>query len=97
MLSQHPVGRTPLHPLLDQCRDPLAAAGIRPRLRTVLAGPGYVTEDNFARAEEQKLRLLAPLTKDPATLVRSRTTLIRYAEVICVPPGALPGRHRVWP
>jgi hypothetical protein len=33
----------------------------------VLAGSGYVTEDNFARAEEQKLRLLAPLGKDPAT------------------------------
>ena len=31
------------------------------------ADAGYVTEDNFARAEQQKLRLLAPLTKDPAT------------------------------
>jgi transposase len=67
MLSQHPVDRTLLHPLLDQCRDQLAAAGIRPKLRTVLADSGYVTEDNFARAEEQKLRLLAPLGKDPAT------------------------------
>jgi hypothetical protein len=53
MLSQHPVGRTLLHPLLDQCRGQLAAAGIRPKLRTVLAGSGYVTEDNFTRAEEQ--------------------------------------------
>ena len=67
MLSQHPVDRTLLHPLLDQCRDQLAAAGIRPKLRTVLAGSGYVTEDNFARAGQQKLRLLAPLGKDPAT------------------------------
>src|SRR5215471_9336591 len=35
MLSQHPVDRTLLHPLLDRCRDQLAAAGIRPKLRTV--------------------------------------------------------------
>jgi transposase len=67
VLSQHPVDRTLLHPLLDQCRDQLAAAGIRPKLRTVLADSGYVTEDNFARADQQKLRLLAPLGKDPAT------------------------------
>ena len=33
----------------------------------MLADSGYVTEDNFARAEEQQLRLLAPLGKDPAT------------------------------
>jgi hypothetical protein len=46
MLSQHPVDRTLLHPLLDQCRDQLAVAGIRPKLRTVLAGSGYVSEDN---------------------------------------------------
>ncbi len=37
MLSQHPVDRTLLHPLLDRCRDQLTAAGIRPRLHTVLA------------------------------------------------------------
>jgi transposase len=43
MLSQHPVDRTLLHPLLDQCRDQLAAAGIRPKLRTVLADSGDVT------------------------------------------------------
>jgi hypothetical protein len=67
MLSQHPVDRTLLHPLLEQCRGQLAAAGIRPRLRTVLADSGYVTEDNFARADQQKLRLLAPLAKDPTT------------------------------
>jgi transposase len=67
MLSQHPVDRTLLHPLLGQCRDQLTAAGIRPKLRTVLADSGYVTEENFTRAEQDKLRLLAPLGKDPAT------------------------------
>jgi transposase len=65
MLSWHPVDRTLLHPLLDQCRDQLAAAGIRPVLRTVLADSGYVSEENFARADTGKLRLLAPLAKDP--------------------------------
>jgi hypothetical protein len=65
MLSQHPVDRTLLHPLLDQCRDQLAAARIRPKLRTVLADSGYVSEDNFARADTDGLRLLAPLAKDP--------------------------------
>jgi transposase len=65
MLSRHPVDRTLLHPLLDQCRDQLAAAGIRPKLRTVLADSGYVSEENFARAGQDKLRLLAPLAKDP--------------------------------
>jgi transposase len=66
VLSWHPAGRTLLHPLLDQCRDQLAAAGIRPELRTVLADSGYVSEENFARADQDKLRLLAPLAKDPA-------------------------------
>jgi Transposase DDE domain len=66
MLSWHPAGRTLLHPLLDQCRDQLAAAGIWPKLRTVLADSGYVSEENFARADQDKLRLLAPLAKDPA-------------------------------
>jgi Transposase DDE domain len=65
MLSQHPVDRTLLHPLLDQCRDQLAAAGIGPKLRTVLADAGYVSEETFALAEQDKLRLLAPLAKDP--------------------------------
>ena len=65
MLSQHPVDRTLLHPLLDTCREQLTQAGIRPELRTVLADSGYVSEDNFARADQDKLRLLAPLAKDP--------------------------------
>jgi hypothetical protein len=33
MLSQHPAGRTLLHPLLDTCREQLTDAGIRPELR----------------------------------------------------------------
>src|ERR1700757_1296885 len=65
MLSQHPVDRTLLHPLLDTCREQLTEAGIRPELRTVLADSGYVSEDNFPRADQDKLRLLAPLAKDP--------------------------------
>ena len=65
MLSQHPVDRTLLHPLLDTCREQLTGAGIRPKLRTVLAGSGYVSEENFARADTDGLRLLAPLAKDP--------------------------------
>ena len=65
-LSQHPVDRTLLHPLLDTCGQQLAEAGIRPKLRTVLADSGYVSEENFARADQDKLRLLAPLAKDPA-------------------------------
>jgi hypothetical protein len=65
MLSQHPVDRTLLHPLLDTCREQMTEAGIRPKLRTVLADSGYVSEENFARADADGLRLLAPLAKDP--------------------------------
>ena len=54
-----------LHPALDTCRQQLTQAGIRPELRTVLADAGYVSEENFARAGTGKLRLLAPLAKDP--------------------------------
>jgi hypothetical protein len=71
MLSQHPVDRTLLHPLLDTCRHQLAEAGIRPKLRTVLADSGYASEQTFARADADGLRLLAPLAKDPGR--RSRT------------------------
>jgi hypothetical protein len=66
MLSQHPVDRTLLHPLLDRCRNQLTGAGIRAKLRTVLADAGYVSEETFARADADGLRLLAPLAKDPA-------------------------------
>jgi transposase len=65
MLSQHPVDRTLLHPLLDTCRQQLTEAGIAPKLRTVLADAGYSSEENFIRGEQQKLRLLVPLRKDP--------------------------------
>ncbi len=65
MLSRHPVDRTLLHPLPGTCRQQLTEAGIGPKLRTVLAGSGYVSEDNFARAGTDGLRLLAPLAKDP--------------------------------
>ncbi len=65
MLSQHPVDRTLLHPLLDTCRQQLTDAGIRPKLRTVLADAGYASEETFARAGAGGLRLLAPLAKDP--------------------------------
>jgi transposase len=76
MLSQHPVDRTLLHPLLDTCREQLTQAGIRPKLRTVLADSGYVSEENFARADAGRLRLLAPLAKDPG---RGRTRTPRRA------------------
>jgi hypothetical protein len=72
VLSWHPVDRTLLHPVLDTCRQQLAEADIRPKLRTVLTDSGYVSEQNFARAEDGGLRLLAPLAKDPA-LRRQRT------------------------
>jgi transposase len=65
MLSQHPAGRTLPHPLPGRCRDQLAAAGIAAKLRAVLADSGYVSEGNFARADADGLRLLAPLAKDP--------------------------------
>ena len=49
----------------NRCRDQLAAAGICPKLRTVLADSGYASEQAFARADADGLRLLAPLAKDP--------------------------------
>jgi hypothetical protein len=72
MLSQHPAGRTLLHPLLDTCRQQLTQAGIRPKLRTVLADSGYASEETFTRAGADGLRLLAPLAKDPGKR-RTRT------------------------
>jgi Transposase DDE domain len=65
MPSQHPAGRTLLHPLLNTCRRQLADAGIEPKLLTVLADSGYASEETFARADADGLRLLAPLAKDP--------------------------------
>jgi glutamine synthetase adenylyltransferase len=66
VLAQHPVDRTLPRPVPGICRQQLADAGIRPKLRTVLADSGYVSEDTFARADDGGLRLLAPLAKDPA-------------------------------
>src|SRR6266516_2915477 len=89
MLSRHPAGRTLLHPLLDTCRQQLAKAGIEPRLRTVLADSGYVSEDNFARADAGGLRLLAPLAKDPG---RHRPRTAKKPRH----PGRLPATARAW-
>ena len=71
MLSQHPAGRTLLHPLPGQCRDQLASAGARPKLRTVLADAGYASEETFARADTDRLRLLAPLANPGRHQVRA--------------------------
>jgi Transposase DDE domain len=80
MLSRHPVGRTLLHPLPGPCRDQLAAAGIRPGLRTVLADSGYLSEENFARADTGKLRLLAALAKDPGRPSSRPATRARHLD-----------------
>ena len=76
MLSRHPAGRTLPRPLPGTCRQQLAQAGIRSKLRTVLADSGYVSEENFARADTDGLRLLAPLAKDPG---RRRARTPRHA------------------
>ncbi len=80
MLSQHPVDRTLLHPVLDTCRQQLTQAGIRPELRTVLADAGYVSEENFARADQDKLRLLAPLAKDTGRAGRRPQNRVKYLD-----------------
>jgi transposase len=92
MLSRHPVDRTLLHPLLDTCRRQLTQAGIRPRLRTVLADAGYVSEENFARAGLDKLRLLAPLAKDPD---RHRSRLPKRARHLDQYPATARARRRL--
>jgi transposase len=92
MLSQHPVDRTLLHPLLDTCRQQLTQAGVRPRLRTVLADSGYVSEENFARADADGLRLLAPLAKDPG---RHRTRTPQRARHLDRPPATARARRRL--
>jgi hypothetical protein len=91
MLSQHPAGRTLLHPLLETCRQQLTEAGIRPRLRTVLADSGYVSE-NFARADQDKLRLLAPLAKDPG---RTAVRPARRARQLDQYPATVRARRRL--
>jgi hypothetical protein len=69
LLTQAPTDQNLLHPTLDACRAQLTAAGIDPALlHTVLVDAGYANEDTFARAHQQNLRLLAPLTKDTRAL-----------------------------
>jgi transposase len=92
MLSQHPVDRTLLHPLLDTCRQQLTQAGIRPKLRTVLADSGYVSEENLARAGADGLRLLAPLAKDPG---KRRTRTPQRALHLDRLPATARGRRRL--
>ena len=87
-----PVNRTLLHPLLDTCRQQLAEAGIRPKLRTVLADSGYVSEENFARADADGLRLLAPLAKDPG---RRRTRTPQRARHLDRFPATARARRRL--
>ncbi len=71
-----------------QCRDQLAAAGIRPKLRTVLADARYVSEETFARADQDKLRLLAPLAKDPGRPGTRLASRVRHLDQY---PGHGPG------
>jgi len=92
MLSQHPVDRTLLHPLLDTCRQQLAGAGIRPKLHTVLADSGYASEETFARADADRLRLLAPLAKDPG---RHRQRTPRRARHLDRFPATARARRRL--
>jgi transposase len=63
-VMQKEVDYTLLHQVLDTARDQLTAAGVRPKLRTVVADSGYVSETAFTQAHQDNIRLLAPLTKD---------------------------------
>lgn len=63
-VMQKEVDRNLLHPVLDVARRQLIEAGIRPLFSTVLADSGYVTEEAFRLAHEQRIRLLAPKAKD---------------------------------
>jgi transposase len=60
----HPAARRPGHHPLPAPRRQLRAAGIAPRLRTVVADSGYLSEAVFAKAHTDNIRLLAPLSKD---------------------------------
>jgi hypothetical protein len=61
---QKEVDGTLLHPTLEVCRRQLHAAGVRPKLRTVVADAGYASEQVFAQAHAEGMRLLVPLSKD---------------------------------
>lgn len=63
-VMQKEVDYTLLHEVLDTACCQLQAAGVRPKLRTVVADSGYVSEVVFVKAHQDKLRLLAPLSKD---------------------------------
>lgn len=65
---QKEVDRNLLHPTLDVARGQLRQAKVRPKLKTVVADSGYVTEDAFRTAHEQQIRLLAPLTKNTRSM-----------------------------
>jgi len=61
---QKEVDGTLLHPTLQAARQQLSAAGVKPKLATVVADSGYVSEAAFAQAHAEKVRLLAPVSKD---------------------------------
>lgn len=63
-VMQKEVDYTLLHDVLDTARCQLRSAGLTPRLRTVVADSGYVSEAVFTKAHTDKIRLLAPLSKD---------------------------------
>lgn len=65
---QKEVDGTLLHPTLTVCRQQLGAAGIPTKLSTIVADAGYASEDVFAQAHADGLRLLAPLSKDTRAL-----------------------------
>ena len=65
MLSRHPAGRTLPRPLPDTCREQLTGRASSRSCVPCPAGSGYASEENFARAGADGLRLPAPLAKDP--------------------------------
>ena len=46
----------------------------------MLADAGYVSEETFARGERDKLRLLAPLAKDPGRRGPRRAARVKYLD-----------------
>jgi transposase len=65
MLSQHPVDRTLLHPVLDACRQQLTEVGMDHGCAPCSPKPATPVKRNFLRGEQRKLRLLVTLRKDP--------------------------------
>jgi transposase len=65
MLSQHPVDRTLLHPVLDACRQQLTEVGMDHGCAPCTPKPATPVKRNFLRGEQRKLRLLVTLRKDP--------------------------------